>query len=218
LKKYGSKEGLLKAKKEAYKKHYNTYGKCTGGVVSERSIQYVRYGEIFLIGIEGDLNFVKQLLKDINNFIKSNLHIEIKKNNIVQHNVGIVQFLGYNIELQDYKRKIDEDLKIIRAFKEHKKKAIVRFKEVEKYLAKVRTQQIRINVLKQVNAVSRVFKLSLKPKRSLSCIIEKIIAYREIGCVLMKILKIKDYSKFLMLIEETKNIELVKDDNLACIR
>jgi hypothetical protein len=217
--KYGSKEGLKKAKKEAYKGHHDLYGSSKGVFSNKRTLQYARFGEIFLVGIEGNRQFVEQIRKDINNFLKSNLHLEIKKDNVIQQNKGVIYFLGHVLKLQEYKVKTDKKLKIIRAFKKHKKKVIARFNEVEKYLAKVKTQQIRINVLKQVNAICSVFKLPLKSsKKSLFYIIEKIIAFREVGNTLKNILKIKDYNKFLTFIEATKNIDLVKFDNPALCR
>ena len=62
----------------------------------------------FLVGIVGSREFALQIRKDLNNFIKSNLHLEVKKDNLVSCNDKPVKFLGYLIGLNKYKVKTKE--------------------------------------------------------------------------------------------------------------
>jgi hypothetical protein len=74
---------MLMAKKMAYKKHHKKYGRKKGIYLKVQYIQYVRYANDFLIGIVGSRNYANKIRKNINNFLKSNLHLEIKKDNLV---------------------------------------------------------------------------------------------------------------------------------------
>ncbi len=105
IQKYGSSEKVLEARRAAYKEHHNKYGRRKGVDPEVRHIQYVRYADDFLIGVVGGRNFAIKLQKDINKFIKGNLHLRVKKDEIVHRNKGSVRFLGHDIKLQGFKKK-----------------------------------------------------------------------------------------------------------------
>ena len=81
LKKYGSKEALLEARKTAYKEYHKKYGRRKSIDTDIRRIQYVRYAGDFLIGVVGSREYAVQVRKDISNFLKSSLHLKVKKDN-----------------------------------------------------------------------------------------------------------------------------------------
>ena len=83
LKKYGSKEALLKARKTAYKEYHNKYGRRKGIDSDVHHIQYVRYADDFLIGIVGNCEYAVQVRQDLNIFLKGNLHLNVEKDNLV---------------------------------------------------------------------------------------------------------------------------------------
>lgn len=83
LKKYGTKEALLEARKTAYKEHHKKYGRRKGVDLDVRYIQYVRYADDFLIGVVGSREYAVQIRKDLNIFLKSNLHLNVKKDHLV---------------------------------------------------------------------------------------------------------------------------------------
>jgi len=67
-------------------------------------IKYIRYEDIFLIGIRGSLDLSKRILKIIRSFLKTNLHLTIDLTNtkITNSYSGKIYFLGiiiYNKEI-----------------------------------------------------------------------------------------------------------------------
>jgi retron-type reverse transcriptase len=166
LKKYGSKEALLEARKTAYKEHHKKYGRRKGIDTDIRHIQYVRYADDFLIGIVGSREYAVQVRKDINNFLKSSLHLEVKKDNLVHRNDGPVIFLGHKIRLSEFQVKTFALPKQIRAAKKNKNKSIARFLEVDKRIGRAKSYQLYSKVLSQFSVISEELKISLKSNNS----------------------------------------------------
>jgi hypothetical protein len=165
LKKYGSKDALLKARKTAYKEHHKKYGRRKGIDTDVRHIQYVRYGDDFLIGIVGSREYALQVRKDINNFLKGSLHLEVKKDNLVHRSDRAVSFLGHTIRLSEFKVKTSSRPKQIRAAKKNKNKSVSRFLESDKRLARTKSYQLYSKVLSQFNVISEKLKMTLKKKK-----------------------------------------------------
>jgi hypothetical protein len=201
----------------AYKEHHDKYGRRKGVDPEIRHIQYVRYADDFLLGIVGGRSFAIQVQKDINNFIKGNLHLEVKKDSIVHRNQGAVEFLGHDIQLQQFKKKYNVLPKAIRAAKQHKKKTLARFALVDKRLARAKTNQYRANILKQINDICSTFGLSAK-KRNTN-LISQIIALKAVIEQISKALNISEPSFFLKLLMESNGIDLSRDNtNPALLR
>jgi retron-type reverse transcriptase len=189
LKKYRSKEVLIQARKTVYKKHHDKYGRRKGVNSEVRHIQYVRYVDDFLVGIVGSREFALHIRKDLNNFIKSNLHLEVKKDNLVSRNDKPVKFLGYLIGLSEYKVKTSAIPKSIRAAMKNKNKSISRFLESDKRLAKAKSNQFYSNVLKQFDILLSKLKISISNK-SHAEILPALIAYKGLGSSLLKSLSL----------------------------
>ena len=196
LKKYSSKEALLEARKIAYKEHHQKYGRRKGIDTDIRHIQYVRYADDFLIGIVGSREYVVQIRKDINNFLKSNLHLQVKKDNVVHRNDGPVIFLGHKIRLSEFKVKTSALPKQIRAARKNKNKSIARFLEVDKRIGRSKSYQLYSKVLSQFSVISEKLKISLKSKNSVEHL-SLFFAFHNIGQLLMKKLSISDWKQFL---------------------
>ena len=113
----------MEARKTAYKEHHKKYGRRKGIDTDIRHIQYVRYADDFLIGVVGSREYAVQVKKDINNFLKSSLHLKVKKDNLVHRNDGPVIFLGHKIRLSEFKVKTSTLPKQIRAARKNKKNA-----------------------------------------------------------------------------------------------
>jgi hypothetical protein len=101
----------------------------------------------FFIGIVGSREFATPVRKDINNFINGNLHLNARKDNLIDCNDGQIKFLGYLIGFFEFKVKMSVILKAIRAARKHKNSSIARFLGFDKCLA-------RANILKQVRNFS----------------------------------------------------------------
>lgn len=67
-------------------------------------VRFVRYEKSFLVGISGSRKFVEGVRLFINNFIKSNLHLKIKKDDLINRNEKSVKFLGFKLCLSIRKR------------------------------------------------------------------------------------------------------------------
>lgn len=101
LRKYGSPDAMVSALRKLKKEFYDKYGRTCGVDLKTRRIQYVRYADDFLIGIVGPKAFAADIRKEIDQFIKGNLHLEIKKHDIVSRSEGGVHFLGHVIKLMN---------------------------------------------------------------------------------------------------------------------
>jgi len=195
LKKYGSKEALLEARKTVYKEHHDKYGRRKGVATEVRHIQYVRYVDDFLIGVVGSREFALQIRKDLNNFIKSNLHLEVKKNSLVHRNDKPVKFLGHLIGLSEYKEKTSAIPKNIRAAMKNKNKSISRFLESDRRLARAKSHQFYSNVLKQFEVLSSKLKTSISNKTHVD-VLASLIAYKCLGSQLSKKLLFDNWKQF----------------------
>jgi len=208
LKKYGTVEKVIEARRSAYKDHHNRFGRRKGVDPDVRNIHYVRYADDFLIGIVGSRSFAVQLQKDINNFIKGNLHLEVKKDSIVHRNQEAVKFLGHNIKLQQFKKKYNVLPKAIRAAKQHKKKTLARFAQVDKRLARAKSNQYRANILKQINNICSTF--GINAKKHNTDLSSQIIALKAVIEQLSKNLNFNEPNEFLKLLMENSDIDLTK--------
>jgi retron-type reverse transcriptase len=82
-KKLGSKEKFSSEKKREFLEHYKKYGRKMGIDKTNRYVQYLRYADDFLIGIIGPRSFAVAMQKEIDTFIKSDLHLEVSKISLI---------------------------------------------------------------------------------------------------------------------------------------
>jgi retron-type reverse transcriptase len=154
LRKLGSKESLMKQRKMDYAAHYKKYKTWSGIDKDNKLISYVRYADDFLIGIIGSRKYALQVKKDITNFLKSHLHLDVSKAELVNKNEGKVLFLGHFIKLVSLKMKTIVQNKKIAALRKAKKRVLSRIKINNQRLARalfLRTQKKIIEALKNVS-------------------------------------------------------------------
>jgi Type II intron maturase/Reverse transcriptase (RNA-dependent DNA polymerase) len=198
LKKYGSKKAVLGARKRAYKEHHDKYGRRKGIDNEVRHIQYVRYVNDFLIGIVGSRKFATQVRKDINNFIKGNLHLNVKKDNLIHRNDGPVKFLSHLVGLPEFKVKTSAVPKAIRAARKHKNSSIARFLATDKRLARAKSYEFQANILKQVRNLSKKMKTNIS-KQDQNDSISSILAFKELGTALKEELALESWDQLVEL-------------------
>lgn len=216
LAKYGTPEKVLAARRKAYKDHHDKYGRRKGVDPENRHIHYVRYADDFLIGIVGSRHYALQLRKDINNFIKGNLHLEVKKDSIVHRNdKESVIFLSHKIRLQEFKAKFNTVTKRLRAIKQHKKKSVARFEVVNKRLSRAKSANYRANILKEVGNICEKFNLNAKKENT--SYISQIAAYRAVTEQIAKRLNFNNSKDFLELISSTDNINSKNELNNSAL-
>lgn len=156
----------------------------------------MRYADDFLIGARGSREYAVQVRKDFNNFLKSSLHLNVKKDNLVHRNDDPVIFLGHKIRLSEFKVKTSTLLKQIRAARKNKSKSIARFLEVDKRIGRSKSHQLYSKVLSQFSAISEELKISLKSKNSVEHL-SFFFAFHNIGQLLVKKLSISNWKQFL---------------------
>jgi hypothetical protein len=192
LQKYGSREAVIEARKEAYKKHHDKYGRRKGVDSDTRYIQYVRYADDFLIGVVGSNEFAAKVRQEVTNYIKSDLHLNVKKDNLLHRNDADATFLGHNIGLREYRLKTNSGPKAIRAFQKNKNKVIARFKVADKRLARSKVNEFRANIMREISRYCKELKVSVSKKSKNASSIASLIAYKELGKQLMVRLRVKD--------------------------
>lgn len=155
LAEYGSPEELRKVLRDLKKEHLKQYGRTRGVDLEVRYIQYVRYAGDFLLGIVGPRKFAMEIRSKIDLFLKSNLHLKIKKNTIVNRNEKSVLFLGFAIYFPTFNKKIRTKWSHLRSVAKYKKRVLARLRLGDARLARAGVAAIKCDLL-------RVFRLRLK--------------------------------------------------------
>lgn len=219
LKKFGSKENLLQARKTMYKEHHEKYGRRKGIDLHVRHIQYVRYVDDFLIGVVGSREYAAKIRKDLNQFIKGNLHLGVKKDNLVHRSEKSVKFLGHLVKLSEFKIKTSTRPKAIRAAMKNKNKSIGRFLESDKRLGRSRSHQFSANVLEKFNVLSSKLKLSISKEKNVD-FMSFIVAFKGMEDEFLKRLTLKSKEQLRELMDsiDPSSPSNVEKSNLALAR
>jgi hypothetical protein len=182
-------------------------------------LQYVRYLYDFIIGIAGSRKYALQIRENLNNFIKNNLHLEVKKDSIFHRNEKSARFLEHFISFRGYKLKTSVIPKSIWGIQKNKHKSISKFLEMDKRLAKAKSYQFYSNVLKQFEILSNKLDISVSDKSQVN-VLASIIAYKYTGLQLMKKISINSWKKFDTLLSSVNfyKLSLEKKNNFSLIR
>lgn len=124
VKKYASIEALKKVLREKKQEHFKKYGRARGIDLEARHIQYVRYADNYLVGIVGPKKFAEKTRDKVNEFVKSNLHLQVNKDTIINRNEHGVKFLGFMVYLANFNKKTKSSS--IRAAAKYKRRVIAR--------------------------------------------------------------------------------------------
>jgi len=149
LVKYGSVEGMKVALRKKKKEYFKEFGRARG-IRTQNKIQYVRYADDFLLGIIGPRSYAEACRTEINKFLKSNLHLEVKKDNMVNRNEKGVKFLGYSIYLPKFNKKTSIKWNKFASIKKYKNRIQSRLLVEESKLAHCATYAIKKNLIKNV--------------------------------------------------------------------
>jgi hypothetical protein len=153
--------------------------------------------------------------KEIDNCIKSNLHLGVSKNEIIHRDQPPITFLGHHIQLVNFHGKIRTKNKQLEAIHRYKNKSIQRLKVEESRIARLKTNKFRNKMLKHIDIMSK--ELNLKhTKRKEFDLLASLSAYKFLGDKLAKNLNLnslEELTKSLSLLdsnEELKNPTLTK--------
>ena len=104
-----------------------------------------------LLGIVGPRNLAIKTQKTVDRFLKSDLHIKIKKNSIINQNEGKIKFLGFIIYLSHFTKKTQTKYNQFVSIAKYKKKMTAKLKMSNAHLAKNAVFNIKKNLLKAFN-------------------------------------------------------------------
>jgi retron-type reverse transcriptase len=147
LKEFKTVDALDEARRAAKKSFYDKWGRSTGGQTGQ-IIQYVRYADDFIIGIVGSRKLARDTQRHVDTFLKSNLHLEVKKNNIVNRNEKGVRFLGFQIYLHSYKKKTRIKWNKFASIEKYKRRVLSRFQKSDARLASAAAHSMKGALLK----------------------------------------------------------------------
>ena len=94
-------------------------------------IYYVRYADDYLIAFKGPKNIARMIKERSENFLKSNLHFEIKKGKLIHGRDNKATFLGFDIKVPGRRDRAVVETRKILSFKKIKNKISARKNALE---------------------------------------------------------------------------------------
>jgi hypothetical protein len=156
---YGSVKEVRSAFKEAKEEHLEAYGRARGIDLDARHIQYVRYADDFLMGIVGPREFALEVRSKVDLFIKSNLHLEVRKNDLINRNEGGITFLGFLIYLVKFNKKTRTKWNHLQSIAKYKCRVHARLRLSDARLANASVYAIKGSLLKSFRSQMENLKL-----------------------------------------------------------
>nr|YP_009720770.1 putative LAGLIDADG DNA endonuclease [Ostreobium quekettii]QGQ61982.1 putative LAGLIDADG DNA endonuclease [Ostreobium quekettii] len=147
LKRYGSVEGVRRKAREKKREFYRKYG-AAHGESRDTFILYIRYADDFVVGVAGPRSLAVEIQRRIDNFLKSNLHLEVKENRILSRTAGGVNFLGFRIYLSDRSKKTRVKWKHFASIAKYKNRMEARLKGSDRRLAQAFVEGAKRDLVK----------------------------------------------------------------------
>lgn len=144
-------------------KHSTKYDKFLSNCVVSKCLQYVRYSEDLLIGMVSSRKFAIFTKKELENFLKSNLHLTLGRYGIIHRDQSSISFLGHTIQLVYFYPKVRAKSKLLEAIYRYKNKVLQRLR-LEKYkISRLQANKFKKKVLKHLGVI--LSELGLKGKK-----------------------------------------------------
>lgn len=204
-----SQERFLAKKKKDFLGHAINYDKNNEIKTTKQFIQYVRYSNETIIGITSSKAFAVYVRKEIDTFLKSNLHFKINKNKIVDKYQPSIIFLNHTIQLVNYNDKIRSKNKQLEAIHRYKKRAIQKQKSKENRIIKLKTSKFKNEMLKHLYIMLKELNLTNVQEKEFN-ILSSLSTYKFLGNVLAQNLKlngIKELVNSLSLLNNSKELK-----------
>ena len=145
LKRYGSVEGVRRKAREKKKEFYRKYGAAQS---RDTFILYVRYADDFIVGVAGPKSLAVEVQRRIDTFLKSDLHLEVKDNRILNRSAGGVNFLGFRVYLSDRSKKTRVKWKHFASVAKYKRRVEARFRVSDRRLAQAFVEGAKRDLVK----------------------------------------------------------------------
>lgn len=158
LHKYGSVEKVSNELQRQLKAHYKKYVRYYEINTKARNILYTRYTDDFVIGIVGPKAFAIKIKTRVNDFIRSNLNLDVSKRSLINRNDKRVKFLGFLICLPTFSKKVRTLPKKIQAIKKYKTRVLARFRASDQRIAKAAFYTARSSLLSAYKAMLKTNK------------------------------------------------------------
>ena len=147
IRSYETAGDMCEAMSRIKKEHQKKYGRSFGIDLQSRHIDYVRYADDFLVGVVGPKEFAVRVKMKIDQFVRGDLHLEIKKNDIVNRNEGAVKFLGFAVYLPTFRNKTRLKFNDIASTQKYKRRVLARLRYNDARLANRQINLIKNNLL-----------------------------------------------------------------------
>jgi len=148
-------------------------------------LHYVRYADSYLIAFKGPKKLAQEIQKKTRNFIKSNLHLSLKKDDLCCSVHNAIRFLEFDIKLPSQKEKDVIKNRRILSFKKIRNRLINRKKTIENRYQKSLLNTYNSTTLKKLHKLMKKETTRLEKNKSL-----EIIAKNK-ACELKKIMNKK---------------------------
>lgn len=189
LKKAGSVKVFVRNKKKDLLEHYKKFGRIKGIDLENKRVEYVRYADDLLIGIVGPHSLAIFVQKEIDQFLKSNLKLEISRNEIIHRDQKPIKFLGHRIVLVNFHGKIKITTHKTQALLKLKNRMTQRLKQNDSIIQRSISYKINAENLKKIKKLMKNINLSKDQAIKLNASIN---AFQHLSREMKNILNFKD--------------------------
>lgn len=187
-----SQAKFIPEKKKEFLEHDQKYRNKKNITLTNSRIQYIRYADDIIIGVVGSREFAIYAQKEINTYIKSNLHLQINRDEIIHRDQSPITFLGHHIQLINLHGKINTKRKQLEATHRYKNRAIQKLKSKEIRIAKLKTDKFRNEMLKHTSIMLNELNLTNNKKIDF---LKSLSIYQSFGNILTKNLNLSSLKK-----------------------
>jgi Type II intron maturase/Reverse transcriptase (RNA-dependent DNA polymerase) len=195
----GSQEKFISEKKKDFFNHHEKYSKIKNINLTDRRIQYARYADNIIIGITGPRKFAMYVRKEIDTFIKSDLHLKINKNEIIHRDQNPITFLGHNVQFINFHGKIRTKKKQLEAIFRYKNKTIQNLKSKENRIVKFKTDKFKNEMLKHANIMLNELNLTSTTNSEKLNLLVSLSTYKSFGNMLAKNLNLNNFKELVQI-------------------
>lgn len=122
--------------------------------------------------------FSAYIKKELENFLKSNLHLKVSEYDIIHRDQSSISFLGHTIQLVDFYPKLRIKSKLLQAVYRYKNKVLQRL-SLEKYkISKLQANKFKKRVLKHIRVM--LDELGLTKKKQID-VLASLFSYKLLG-------------------------------------